>query len=220
MTIPFDETGRPAQAGPRPLLSENLRAATAEAHDRAEGAVFVDDLMSGRLDAGGYRRMASQLYFIYRALESVADTLSGDAVAGPVVDERLRRLPRLTADLAILGVDPATVSPLPGVSAYVDAIEATRDDPPRFVAHHYTRYLGDLSGGQIIRSRMTLHYGLSEEALSFYAFDEIGKLKRYRDSYRETLDGLPLDDQQVASLVAEAVAAFGHNERLFAELAG
>ncbi|MGC4960005.1 heme oxygenase (biliverdin-producing) [Gordonia sp. DT101] len=220
MTIPFEETGHAVQAEPRRLLSESLRAATSDAHDRAEGATFVDDLMSGRLDAGGYRRMASQLYFVYRALESVGDTLSGDTVAGPLVDERLRRLPRLAADLAMLGVDPATLTPLPGVSAYVDAIEATRDDPPRFVAHHYTRYLGDLSGGQVIRSRMKLHYGLTEAALSFYAFDEIGKLKRYKDSYRDTLDGLPLDDEQIVSLIDEAVAAFGHNERLFAELAG
>ncbi|MYR05153.1 biliverdin-producing heme oxygenase [Gordonia sp. SID5947] len=220
MTIPFDETEGASGPGTRRPLSESLRAATASAHERAEGVTFVDDLMSGRLDADGYRRMATQLYFVYRSLESVGDMLSGDAVAGPVVDERLRRLPRLAADLATLGVDPATIAPLPAVSAYVAAIEATRDDPARFVAHHYTRYLGDLSGGQVIRSRMKLHYRLTDDALSFYAFDGIGKLKRYKDGYRETLDALPLDDEQVRALIGEAVSAFGHNERLFVELAG
>ncbi|MXP21054.1 biliverdin-producing heme oxygenase [Gordonia sp. HNM0687] len=201
-------------------LSAGLRTATAVAHERAERADFVDDLMSGRLDAADYLRMAVQLYFVYRALESVGDDLSGDEIAGPVVDERLRRLPRLAADLAVLGVDPATVTPLPGVAAYVAAIEATRTDPIRFVAHHYTRYLGDLSGGQVIRSRMKLHYGLTDDALSFYVFDEIDKLKRYKDAYRDTLDTLPLDGVQVHRLLDEAVEAFGHNERMFAELAG
>ncbi|MAU84609.1 biliverdin-producing heme oxygenase [Gordonia sp. Z-3] len=201
-------------------VSAGLRSATAVAHDRAERAHFVDDLMSGRLDAAGYLRMAVQLYFIYRALESVGDELSGEEVAGAVVDERLRRLPRLTADLAALGVDPTTITPLPGVTAYVAAIERTRTDPVRFVAHHYTRYLGDLSGGQVIRSRMKLHYGLTDDALSFYVFDEIDKLKRYKDTYRDTLDGLPLDDHQVRILLDEAVRAFEHNEQMFAELAG
>ncbi|MFW0792812.1 biliverdin-producing heme oxygenase [Gordonia sp. CPCC 205515] len=204
----------------RPPLSEGLRSATAVAHDRAERATFVDDLMSGRLDAAAYRSMAGQLYFVYRALESVGDELSGDPVAGPVVDERLRRLPRLASDLAVLGTDPGAVELLPAVADYVAAIEATRDDPARFVAHHYTRYLGDLSGGQVIRSRMKLHYGLTDDALSFYVFDDVPKLKRYKDSYRDTLDALPLADGQEQALIDEAVAAFEHNERLFAELAG
>lgn len=206
-------------SGTRPTLSEGLRGATAVAHDRAEHATFVEDLMSGRLDAAAYRSLAGQLYFVYRALESVGDELSGDPVAGPVVDERLRRLPRLASDLAVLGTDPCAVEPLPAVADYVAAIEATRDDPVRFVAHHYTRYLGDLSGGQVIRSRMKRHYGLSDDALSFYVFDDVPKLKKYKDSYRDTLDALPLDDEQAEALIVEAVAAFTHNERLFAELA-
>ncbi|MEE3852382.1 biliverdin-producing heme oxygenase [Gordonia sp. LSe1-13] len=218
MTTTSDDSRRDQAASGS--VSESLRSATAEAHDRAERATFVDDLMSGRLDAAGYRRMAAQLYFIYRALESVGDELAGDAVAGPVVDERLRRLPRLTADLTALGIDPDGVAPLPGVAGYVAAIEATRTDPARFVAHHYTRYLGDLSGGQVIRSRMKLHYGLTDETLSFYVFDEIDKLKRYKDGYRETLDRLPLDAEQMRALIDEAVEAFEHNERMFAELAG
>ncbi|AZG43626.1 biliverdin-producing heme oxygenase [Gordonia insulae] len=220
MTTTPEDARRLVHAEPARPLSEDLRAATAVAHDRAERATFVDDLMSGRLDALGYRRMAEQLYFVYRALETVGDELSGDDVAGPVVDERLRRLPRLGADLATLGVDPSAVIPLPGVRAYVAAIEATRDDPARFVALHYTRYLGDLSGGQVIRSRMKLHYGLTDDALTFYVFDDIDKLKRYKDAYRDTLDALPLDEAQAAALVEEAVAAFGHNERMFAELTG
>ncbi|MDL9944339.1 biliverdin-producing heme oxygenase [Gordonia sp. ABSL11-1] len=212
-------TPEASRTATRPQLSEDLRAATAVAHDRAERATFVDDLMSGRLDASGYRRMAAQLYFVYRALEEVGDDLADDPVAGPVVDERLRRVPRLSADLVALGLDPDAATPLPGVAAYVAAIEATRTDPARFVAHHYTRYLGDLSGGQVIRSRMKLHYGLTDEMLTFYVFDGIDKLKRYKDAYRATLDGLPLDDDQARAVIDEAVAAFEHNERLFAELA-
>lgn len=198
-------------------ISARLRAATAAAHQQAENATFVDDLMSGRLDVDAYRRLATQLWFVYRALEDVGDDLAGDPVADAVLDDRLRRAARLDADLAGLGAGAAR-TPLPATRRYVDAISATRHDPVRFVAHHYTRYLGDLSGGQIVAHRMRLHYGLDETTLSFYAFDGIDKLKRYKDAYRERLDALGLDDDGVERLVTEAVAAFGHNQQMFADL--
>lgn len=205
-------------------ISAGLRAATAVAHERAERSTFVADLMSGDLDADAYARMAAQLYFVYRALEQAGDALGEDSTTAPVVagiiDERFRRLPRLTADLEALGVDPTSVSPLPSVARYVEAIMSSRTDPARFVAHHYTRYLGDLSGGQVIRSRMKLHYGLTDETLSFYVFDGIEKLKRFKDDYRVALDALPFDDAARERLLDEAVRAFEFNEALFADLDG
>lgn len=209
--------------GERPSISTSLRDATAVAHERAERSDFIDDLMSGRLDAGAYRALAAQLYFVYRALEEVGDDLNAAddarAVVAPIFDERLRRLPRLAADLDALGVDISTVEPLPAVARYVEAIAATRDDPARYVAHHYTRYLGDLSGGKVIKSRMITHYGIDKDSLTFYAFDGIDKLKRFKDGYRDALDGLPIDDDAHRRLVDEAVRAFEYNEALFAELA-
>ncbi|TYQ02837.1 UNVERIFIED_ORG: heme oxygenase [Gordonia westfalica J30] len=201
-----------------PSISQRLREATAAAHQRAETAPFIDDLMSGRLDSGEYQRLAVQLYFIYEALEAVGDDLADDPIAGAVIDDKLRRLPRLGADLASFGVDPSSSAPLPAVARYVEAIEATRDDPARYVAHHYTRYLGDLSGGQVVAHRMREHYGVDSSALSFYTFDEIEKLKRYKDSYRARLDALPLDADAVERLVDEAIAAFGHNQAVFGDL--
>ena len=56
-------------------------------------------------------------------------------------------------------------------------------------------------------------------ALTFYAFDGIDKLKRYKDGYRNALDGLPIDDDAHQRLVDEAIRAFEYNEALFAELA-
>lgn len=95
----------PGTAGPS--ISQRLREATAVAHQRAEHAPpFIDDLMSGRLDSGDYQRLAVQLYFVYEALEAVGDGLADDPVAGAVVDDKLRRLPRLGADLASFGIDP------------------------------------------------------------------------------------------------------------------
>mgnify|MGYP002076780802 FL=1 len=208
--------------GERPSISTSLRDATATAHERAERSDFIDDLMAGRLDVRAYSTLAAQLYFVYRALEEVGDDLNAaddtKPVVAPIFDERLRRLPRLAADLDVLGVEISTVEPLPAVTRYVAAIDATRADPARYVAHHYTRYLGDLSGGQVIKSRMISHYGIDKDALTFYAFDGIDKLKRYKDGYRDALDGLPIDEAAHGRLLDEAVRAFEFNEALFAEL--
>lgn len=199
-------------------VSDRLRAATSVAHENAERSAFVDALMSGDLDAAAYGRLAGQLYHVYQALETVGDSLNDDAVAGGFHDEKLRRLPWLTADLAALGVDVDEIEPLESTRGYVEAITASADDPVRYVAHHYTRYLGDLSGGQIVAHRLREHYGLTDDALTFFRFADINKLKRYKDAYRDQLDALPLDEDAVQRLTAEAVRAFEFNTALFGEL--
>lgn len=199
-------------------ISQRLREATAVAHQQAESATFIDDLLSGRLDADQYGRLAAQLYFVYRALEEVGTALAGDPIAGAVLDDRLRRTERLRSDLVALGIDPETITPLPAVERYVAAIEATVHEPARYIAHHYTRYLGDLSGGQVVAHRMREHYGLDASTLSFYSFDGIDKLKRYKDAYRDRIDALDIDESGVDNLVAEAISAFELNQELFADL--
>lgn len=202
-------------------LSSVLREATAVAHDRAERSEFVADLMDGKLDADAYRQLAIQLFYVYDALESVGAQLADDPAVAPMLDHRLGRVDRLRADLLVLGLDDDWQTTYPAsaaTAAYVSDIESTVTDPATYVAHHYTRYLGDLSGGQVIRSRMKSHYGLTDEALTFYDFSAIGKLKPYKDSYRDRLDALEIDAETRDRVVAAAVRAFEHNEALFGDL--
>lgn len=198
--------------------SDVLRAATAKAHENAEHSAFVTDLMGGKLDVDAYVALAGQLLFVYRALEDTGSGLSGNPIADAVLDDRLRRVPSLTADLLALGAEPSALTMLPVTAEYVAAIEASRADAVRYLAHHYTRYLGDLSGGQIIANRMRNLYGVAPEALTFYRFDRIDKVKRYKDAYRDRLDALDLDRAGVGALTAEAISAFEYNQRLFGAL--
>ena len=68
--------------------------------------------------------------------------------------------------------------------------------PERYLAHHYLRYLGDLSGGQAVAALVTRHYGIPAEALSMYRFTELPKPKVFKDDYRELLDNAPLTDER------------------------
>ena len=86
------------------------------------------------------------------------------------------------------------MTPLPATAEYIarlNDIEATKD-VARLLAHHYVRYLGDLSGGQVIGRMMQRHYGVSDECVTFYRFAEIPKTKPYKDNYRAALDVLPI----------------------------
>ena len=51
-----------------------------------------------------------------------------------------------------------------------------------FVAHHYTRYLGDLSGGQAIGRLMKRHFGFETNGILFYLFDQIADPKAFKET--------------------------------------
>ncbi|WP_097677340.1 biliverdin-producing heme oxygenase [Nigerium massiliense] len=195
-------------------LSEALRTATDRAHKRAEHSPFMADLLEGRASVAAFVALTGQLLHVYRALEAAVRSHAQAPELAPIADPGLERVARLESDLRELGVDPATVEALPATAAYVARIEAA--DAPALVAHHYVRYLGDLSGGQVIATMLGRHYGLTE-GVSFYDFGDLGRPKPYKDAYRAKLDALPVGDA-LDRVLAEAVAAFGANEAVFADL--
>ncbi|WP_434741398.1 heme oxygenase (biliverdin-producing) [Micromonospora sp. SH-82] len=204
-------------------FSARLRAATQEAHQDAESQRYVSALVSGDLDLAGYTDLVVQHHTIYAALESVGDQLRDDPLAGPFVDEALTRLPALVADLEhLVGDDwPTRTTPTPATVEYADRIrEVCADSPERFIAHHYTRYLGDLSGGIHIGRSVARAYGLTDdEGVAFYRFDRIPRPKVYKDAYRARLDALPLSEPAEAALLEEVLVAYRHNTAVFADLA-
>ena len=57
------------------------------------------------------------------------------------------------------------------------------DTRVRYLAHHYARYLGDLSGGQAVAVLMARHYGATPEQLCFYDFAELGSVVDAKREY-------------------------------------
>ncbi|MGC3992721.1 MAG: biliverdin-producing heme oxygenase [Propionicimonas sp.] len=204
-------------------LSTLMREGSQAEHRRAESAGFVTALLDARVTEAGYATYLARLRPVYAALEAVGADLARHPVAGQLVDPALDRLAAIEADLAhwTAASAPTAVdaSPTAAVTAYVGRIEATRADPVLYVAHHYTRYLGDLSGGQAIGRVLARAHGVTDGAgLSFYRFDAIEKVKPYKDGYRARLDALPLADADRRRVADEVRVAFALNEDLFAEL--
>jgi len=203
------------------LLSARLRDATREEHERTESSPFVTALMAGRLDRSAYAALLGQSYLFYAALEEAGDRWRGDEVVGPFVSDALVRVPALAADLAWLsGPDwQAGLAPLPATRRYVDRLrEVCFSSRGAFVAHHYTRYLGDLSGGQIIRSKLRGIYGFTVDGVRFYRFDDIAKPKVFKDGYRALIDTAAFDADERTMLLAEANEAFRLNRGVFDDL--
>lgn len=202
-----------------PTLSVLMRDGSRTEHTDAETSTFISALMGGRVNADGYATYLGRLHPVYAALESVGSQLADSPELVGIVDPALARLDALDADLAFWGGRPATTSESPAVAAYVARILATLAEPPRYLAHHYTRYLGDLSGGQAIGRLLARHFDLDGSAgLAFYDFSAVGKPKPYKDAYRARLDAAPLSGPQREEVVEEVRRAFALNQGIFDEL--
>lgn len=201
-------------------LSVVVREGSKAAHEQAEGTSFMSELLEGRLTERAYADYLTGLRPVYEALEQVGAELAGDPLVDAVRDEALERLAAIDADLAHWGrhATPGLVSD--ATAAYADRVRAAAAWGGLYVAHHYTRYLGDLSGGLAIGRIVGRTYGVGPEALAFYAFPGIEKPKPYKDGYRARLDALPLDEAQKARVLEEVRAGFALNTAFFAELAG
>ncbi|WKD60458.1 Heme oxygenase [Corynebacterium ciconiae DSM 44920] len=204
-------------------LSVALKASTAQAHDLAENAEFIKKVVGGELDVSAYTALLEQTYQFYAALESMSRGLQNDPIFALIYDETLMRLPQLRQDLrALHGSDDwrENLTMLPATARYCVRLAeiGALADGPAALAHHYVRYLGDLSGGQVIAVMLKRHYGVDENALNFYRFLGIDKPKKYKDSYREKLDNLKLTDEQRERVLDEAGRAFRHNMEVFGDL--
>ncbi|MBX3100420.1 MAG: biliverdin-producing heme oxygenase [Salinibacterium sp.] len=204
-------------------FSQALRERTRPNHGESEGADFMKDLMTGQGTREDYVALVAQHYFIYEAIERAADTFAGDPVAAAFITPQLTRLPAIADDLEFLiGPDwRAQIAPLPTTVRYAARVDeiAAEGWAGGFIAHHYTRYLGDLSGGQVIRTLMQRQFGFETNGVGFYLFDQIAKPKEFKETYRDQLDAVTWGDAERERVIDEVVTAYRFNTDLFVDLA-
>lgn len=223
---------------PEPGLAARLRDGTSEAHRAAERGPFIRAFLGARradpagprIDRDTYRAYLVALHAVYTALEAGLERHREHPVAGPLALPYLYRAPALAADLQTLfAADPRAQQPVPAALALAAHLRELADrDPALLVAHAYTRYLGDLSGGQILRGAAARILGVPDgtdgtdgadtPGLAFYDFPQIPDLNACKADLRARLDALPLAPAGVTALVAEARDAFARNAAVFADL--
>ena len=202
-------------------ISAVLREASRQQHEEAENSTFIVQLMGGELDLAAYTTYLIQLAWLYAELESRTTVGEAFASSESLWSPDLLRGSSIDHDLRALGVTDwrSTTAPTPAMTRYCTHLAAIGDrSNPRLIAHHYTRYLGDLSGGQAIARLVARHYNATPDQLTFYSFEGIPEPVRFKEAYRSSLDSLQLNDEQLAELVAEVQLAFTFNQNVFDDL--
>ena len=105
---------------------------------------------------------------------------------------------------------------------YVSRVRtAALEAPELLIAHMYTRYLGDLFGGQMMggmaRRSLDLDASLGTK---FYEFDDIPQTKPFIEEWYAQLNKLELSDEQKERIVDEGNEVFRLNIEVFEELEG
>jgi heme oxygenase len=207
-------------------LSKSLKTGTKMVHRSAENVHFVRDFLKGSVKKDSYIELLRALYHVYTTMEIALMDLPRHLRHCDF--SVLERASALEEDLRYyLGTPDGEAvdfgKPSPAAQQYVDQLELmAKEDPLMLLAHAYTRYLGDLSGGQILARSATKAYGLPEgRGTSFYKFDLVGStaadLKAFKKAYRSSLDALQISSKRADALVQEANKAFLMNILLFEE---
>ncbi|KFR12015.1 Heme oxygenase 2, partial [Opisthocomus hoazin] len=205
-------------------LSELLKEGTKESHDRAENTQFVKDFLKGRIKKELFKLATAALYFTYSALEEEMDRNKDNPVFAPLYFPlELHRQEALVKDLKYFyGEDwKEKIQCSEATQHYVDRIHHVgQHEPELLVAHAYTRYMGDLSGGQVLKkvAQRALKLPGTEEGVQFYIFDNISNAQQFKQLYRARMNALDLEKNTKERIVEEANQAFRFNMQVFDEL--
>jgi heme oxygenase len=189
----------------------------------AENVGFVKCFLKGVVEKNSYRKLVANLYFVYSAMEEEMNKLQHHPIVSHIYFPQLHRKQALEQDLVFYFGNNWRNEVNPSVAAqeYIQRIhEVAANEPELLAAHSYTRYLGDLSGGQILMKIAQKAMNLENGGTAFYRFKDIDDEKAFKNEYRAALNELPIDQATAERIVDEANAAFGMNMKMFQELEG
>ena len=204
-------------------LAARLRAETSALHRQAESTLFMQQLLGGRLDRSSYCLLLRNLEPLYSDLEQGLSLHAGDAAVAPVYLPEMFRTRTLQLDLqALYGSTWAQdFDVMPSVLVYTERLrELGVSSPALLSAHAYVRYLGDLSGGQMLRDIVVRSLQLAPpgKGTAFYEFGPPSEVAGLALALRSGLNEVARDEAGQEAIVAESKWAFEMHCRLFDEL--
>lgn len=207
-------------------FAERLKKETRRVHTMAEKTAFMKGFLRGASTVSSYTALLRGLVEIYRPMEAALEEGQAHPVLSLFHFPSVYRSAVLDRDLTHLA-GPQWESRVPAPQAalrYRAHLDELREHAPELLpAHAYTRYMGDVSGGQILKKVAANSLGLSPQGggLDFYEFPELPSLEDFKLEFRTALNMAVyrqpgLDDR----MIEEARRAFLLNIELFRELEG
>lgn len=201
-------------------LSEQIKEVTKESHVRAENTELMLSFQRGQVTLQQYKLLLCSLHEIYQALEEELDRNSNHPAVAPIYfPAELARLKFIDKDLEYFyGPDWREKIVIPmATQRYCHRLRKIgRENPEFLVAHAYTRYLGDLSGGQVLGRIAQKSMGLkSSNGLSFFTFPGVSSPNLFKQLYRSRMNSVELTAEERNGVLEEAVRAFELNIQVF-----
>ena len=191
----------------------SLASLTQVAHQNAERQAFAREMMSGSMSQEKYKTYLYNMWLVYDILEDVALSMGcfgPEDLSMPDDDlplDGLTQADDIWADYVELGGAEDGSNPpqiAPSAEAYRSHIvKNCQHDKDKLFAHVYVRHMGDLSGGQMIASKVPGSGKMYAFADMNHSVDEMKQLIRKR-----TKD----------SMADEANKAFELSTKIFEEL--
>lgn len=206
-------------------LASQLREGTKQSHTMAENTAYMKCFLKGIVEKEPFRKLLANLYFVYSTLEAELSRHQAHPVVGLIYFPELNRQANLEEDLAFYYGENwrEEIAPSEAGKVYVARLqEISNTEPELLVAHAYVRYLGDLSGGQglksIVRSALELPSDRGTRFYEFDAFSSVGEIREFKGKYRDALNSLPVNAELIEKIVAEANNAFTLNRDVMHDL--
>lgn len=204
-------------------LALQLDDGTRKSHSMAENTAFVTGFFKGMSNRSSFASLVNSLYYVYSAMEEAFENTDDERVK--TLDKpELRRVSSLKLDMQFYygDINSKNAPPTAATMAYVNRVkEVARTQPYLLVAHQYTRYLGDLFGGQMMGGMATRSLNLEQgQGIKFYEFDEIPDNKAFIENWYRDLNALDFTIEQKQAIIDEANLVFTLNIGLFEELDG
>jgi len=226
-------------------LSTLLQKGTLETHDRISKSQAASWLTHGELDKEEYVRYLMMIWHIYDTLERALERHASHPTLQPSYNPTLfSRAPSIATDISFFLKMPQStwqthpvhrsllyLMPAP-LKDYISRVQYLSDsaDPSLLLAHSYVRYLGDVSGGQVIRHHVVKAYGLDKEdglgqqlydfkALDGSKSETASDFNKIKDWFRKGMnEGVGDNKELKAAIVAEAAKTYEFNEALLSLL--
>eukprot|EP00567_Pseudictyota_dubia_P007625 CAMPEP_0197444774 /NCGR_PEP_ID=MMETSP1175-20131217/10165_1 /TAXON_ID=1003142 /ORGANISM="Triceratium dubium, Strain CCMP147" /LENGTH=314 /DNA_ID=CAMNT_0042975621 /DNA_START=114 /DNA_END=1058 /DNA_ORIENTATION=- len=213
------EDENPRKTGLALMLDDGTR----KSHSVAQNSAFVSGFFKGIGTKSAFATLVTSLYFVYDAMEEVFDQTSNEYVQY-LDSSELRRVPSLEQDMEYFYGSSwkDLIVPSRATKAYVQRVKDIADtEPYLLIAHQYTRYLGDLFGGQMMGGMATRSLGLeSGKGTAFYTFNDIPSTEKFITNWYTKLNELALTEEQKEAIVEEANLVFDLNIGILEELEG
>ncbi|MEA5557662.1 biliverdin-producing heme oxygenase [Nodularia spumigena] len=190
-------------------IGDRLKDENAELHTRAEKAPLQAALVQGRLSREGYAALLGQMLFVHRAVEEVVEkAAAAHAGIGAIVSQSQHKSRLVEQDLADLGVNAGSITPLASTARVVSMIRERGSAHPEVAFGLHYVLEGANNGNQFIARVIQRTYAF-EGGSGTRSLDPYGPRQReVWGAFKQSLNAQEFTDAERDCMVDGAKAMF------------